>query len=74
MNDFGIQPVHVLYGLVSIAFIVVAFLWRILKTLGKTNRIMEKFMIEHEMLIQWYCKEHNIGLEDLATRTKGLVR
>jgi hypothetical protein len=40
----------------------------------RIDKVVRKFLIEHEMLINWYCKEHNIELKDIPTRMKGLFR
>jgi hypothetical protein len=72
-NDFGIQPIHVLSGLITMSFIVIGFLWRIARSLNNTNKVMMKFLQEHEMLIRDYCERHGIEVNDLPTRLKGLA-
>jgi hypothetical protein len=43
-------------------------------SLGNFLRRLEKkwdhFLIEHEILIRWYCKTNNLQLEDLPTRSR----
>lgn len=59
-------------GLIVFCITILTFLWRIAESLRRTNEIMEKFMIEHEILIQDYCKRFNIEPDDLPTRLRGL--
>lgn len=34
-------------------------------------RKFDRFGMEHEMLIDWYCKTHDIRKEELVTRARG---
>jgi hypothetical protein len=46
----------------------VLFLWRV-------ERFFDAFLIEHEILIRWYCEQHGLVLSSLPTRIKtGLWR
>lgn len=36
----------------------------------RIDRLLTKFLIEHEMLMGWYCKEHGIEPDDLPTRSR----
>jgi len=67
-----VQPFHVMLGTIVLACGVMGFLWRILVSVRETNSIMEKFLIEHEILILDYCKRLGIEVKDLPTRMKGL--
>lgn len=46
----------------------------ILGLIWRVDRVVAKFLIEHEMLMGWYCKEHDIKLQDIPTRMKGILR
>jgi hypothetical protein len=70
----GVQPVHVLLALEAGSVGVILFLWRIAKGLKRTNDIMEKFLIEHEMLIIDYCERKGIKVGSLLTRLQGLQK
>lgn len=34
----------------------------------RLDRLLTRFLVEHEMLMSWYCKEHGIDPKDLPTR------
>lgn len=75
MNEFGgIQPVHVWFSIIVASTIICTFLWRIAHSLRRTNSIMEKFLIEHEILVGDYCERKGIDLDKLPTRLKGLMQ
>ena len=75
MNDLGgIQPVHVWFSVLVASTAICTFLWRIARSLRHTNAIMEKFLIEHEVLIGDYCERKGIKPESLPTRLKGLMQ
>lgn len=70
----GIQPVHVWFSLLVSAGVICTFLWRIATKLSRTNAIMEKFLIEHEILITDYAERKGIKVNELPTRLKGLMQ
>lgn len=73
MDSAGIQPVHAFLAFIGSAIVVCGFLARIAQRLKKTNDIMEKFMMEHEMLVDEYCERRGITKEQLPTRMRGLM-
>jgi hypothetical protein len=38
----------------------------------RQERKRQRWMIEHEMIVDWYCIEHKIEKRDLPTRSKGI--
>jgi hypothetical protein len=40
----------------------------------RMEHLIEKFLIEHELMVIDYCKRLGISVEDLPTRMKGLWR
>ena len=40
----------------------------------RMERLVEKFLIEHEILIADYCKRMGIDASELPTRIKGLTK
>jgi hypothetical protein len=48
-------------------------IWRVEKFLRSTQSLLQKFSIEHEILIQDYCKRNQIDLNAFPTRMKGLL-
>ena len=46
----------------------------LLGVIWRVDNILRKFIIEHEILMSWYCKAHNITLQEVPTRVKGLFR
>jgi len=73
-SPMAIPPFYVVVTFLASAGAVLAFLWRIAKALQKTNRILDKFLMEHEILIMDYCKRMEIDVKDLPTRLKDLSR
>jgi hypothetical protein len=45
---------------------VIAFFFRL-------DRKLHTWMIEHEMLVTWFCKEHKMEKHELPTRSRGVV-
>lgn len=41
----------------------------ILGGIWRVEKFFSKFLIEHEILVRWYCKEQGIELHELPTRT-----
>lgn len=41
-------------------------LWAIIRT----DRRIGRYDVEHETLMAWYCKAHNIRLRDIPTRSR----
>ena len=37
----------------------------------RLDRLLSKYLVEHEILINWYCESHGISPKDLPTRTRG---
>lgn len=48
------------------------FLWQIFKSMRNMDKKLTFFGVEHELLLQDYCKRNNIPLHELPTRTGGL--
>jgi hypothetical protein len=42
----------------------------ILISLFRIDRKLSRYDIEHEILMTWYCRIHEIRLDELPTRTK----
>lgn len=36
----------------------------------RIERMLRYFLIEHEILIEWYCKVHDIDRKSLPTRSR----
>ena len=51
---------------------VLGFLRRVITTLRHMERKLDFWAIEHEMLVSWYCKQNNIEIKSLPTRSGGL--
>lgn len=65
------HPLLVLSAVVMMAVNVTALLgglWRLHRVGSRLERIADYFAIEHELLVEWYCKEHNIPKQALSTR------
>ena len=45
----------------------------LLGVIWRVDNVLRKFIIEHEILMGWYCKYHNISLQDVPTRVKGII-
>jgi hypothetical protein len=45
----------------------------ILGYIFRQERKRQRWMIEHEMIIDWYCTEHKIEKHDLPTRSRGIA-
>ena len=74
ISSTSVPPIYVLMAFLASGGAVLFYLRRIFKALQRTNRILDKFMIEHEILIMDYCKRMEIDVKDLPTRLKGLSR
>lgn len=72
-NGGGVQAVHVWFTVLIATTAICGFLYKIARSVKRTNDIMEKFMTEHEMLIVDYCERKGIPIDTLPTRLMSLL-
>jgi len=39
----------------------------------RLDRRLQRWMVEHEVLMDWFCKEHGVEKRNLPTRSKGIA-
>lgn len=50
-------------GQAVIALTLIGLGWRF-------NKLLVNYMYEHDMIVQWYCDEHGLRIEELITRRR----
>lgn len=45
--------------------------WKFMRRMAEMNRTLTKFLVEHEIVVDYICKQQGIKREDLPTRHVG---
>jgi len=60
------------FGNVVTFIAIIGGIWRVEQFLRHTDKLLQKFAIEHEILINDYCRRNNVSIHEFPTRMKGL--
>ena len=58
--------------LITALVVVVSNIGGLLWFASKLDRTMERFLVEHEILVGDYCTRHKLKTDDLPTRVKSV--